>query len=165
MSKTTNCEDPRLRADGAWGTYRYEFPDVDDYDRGVEAMGYDRFPDSFCALHDDWSARVWTKAVGAPPELPAFRVELGVFDRIHAAFVDTLPQMLDLLAKWLPIAESAQRMYLMSTAETALRLAFRAWHGHDLDDVCRICNPIAARARDERRARRPAKVVGDGSAN
>lgn len=119
------------RADGTWGDVEIEYDANSCSPHGYETFsrydfGRDEFPriSIFSATRQD---------------VPAFYLDVDLnSSNVNYFFTETIMGAFDLAARWVPLVNSREQVDLMPIIERA----FRAWHGHDTNAVCRECDPL-----------------------
>lgn len=82
-----------------------------------------------------------------------FLAAWGDVNTTKLIFVPDWPTLIKLQALAAPIIQAALFELRLASVEKMAKKAFRAWHEHDSDDVCKTCDPVEAKEREERRAK------------
>jgi hypothetical protein len=83
-------------------------------------------------------------------------------DRFDPVFLPDLPSILMFLRDFAPLVHQQSKEFRAQLLETAVRKAFHAWHEHDVEEICALCDPDGMEARRRAREERRRKYPQDG---
>lgn len=78
----------------------------------------------------------------------------GSLNETKLIFVPDWPTLVKLQALAAPILQTQMLHYQLSNLHEFARKAYRAWHGHEAVDSCKVCDPNEMARRAELRAER-----------
>ena len=122
----TEIEDPLLWNEGEeWGTT-------------LQRAGYRDYPQfTLGGQFSSIIAQLYLKKDDEPPYLITF----GISDTVENVYIDSLPSLMYWLREYGPFYSLIQIAETQDDLLTLFGRAFRAWHGHDYNDVCLRCAP------------------------
>jgi hypothetical protein len=132
----------------------------DTVDGGMACLGY--------ALHSrarNWAVAnfvgSWSLFVATEPDAQyayALMVE-GAEDCLHLVWLPLLPDLLAYMRLYGDLGQANWERDEWDAMRTTVDKFFRAWHGHDVMNVCRQCDPRAYENLQRIQAERRAKVA------
>ena len=125
---------------GKWTEVEAPFPwnEGEDLKSALKRAGYYDFPlESYGG--ETQGVEIYCRRDGEPP----WYVTFTIGDYFFPVLIYDEHSLLEWIAKYTPAYSSKQISFDLAEAIDILRKAFRAWHGHDPDVVCRNCDPVA----------------------
>lgn len=122
----TKIDDPLVwNEDEEWGTI-------------LTRAGYHSYPAHIWGEEEDDHIELYIKQDDTPPYL----INLILGGNIIAVYIDDLPNLMQWLKDYAPVF-SLDIVPLLNDFLTLFARAFRAWHGHEWESPCAICDPYA----------------------
>jgi hypothetical protein len=89
------------------------------------------------------------RAEGSPLEwLIIFSLDVGSFECVY---IEDIPSLMQWQRDFATFYMLERMDYRLNELTEAARRAFRAWHGHESENVCDDCDPLETRRREQRR--------------
>ena len=145
----------------AWKYHLGEWSQIDnpmvwyegeDFDIAMKRAGYYSFPQQ----EYGGDLRLYVKK---DDELP-YLITFNLSDTIESVYVYDLPSVMQWLRDYSPIFLLSEMAFLQDETQTLLRRAFRAWHGHDYQNICARCDPLKYERIQQMRERKGERTAG-----
>jgi len=147
---------------GTWSEIEesLEWHEDEDLNIALKRAGFQANP---MATYGDAAGSPAIDVYGKKDEAPPYLIFFSFGDNIWEVLVDDLPSLMQWLRDYAPFFLLEKVAYLIEELQTIGEKGFRAWHGHDYQNVCPTCDPIGWKRNQEwLREREKAKKLKGG---